>query len=266
MIRKKRLIFILIYSVLFLFSCGIPRMIPWEVNEQYNISISELEIRLSFDVSVGTPNQDSITLTPYPDTPVVRFFYVIVPNPSESNSSVNNLISSFGSRYSSGFPTTYENGNPAYTTTVTYDDESIRVGLFELTVYDENSRRFVPTSSYFTGMDNFIEDGNGWHSMSYSFSSYKIPDGNGYYIKLIVNGDESNPYYLARSNSEPFTNSIDDYIQGNSNREFLSNASGHITDFQIRVYAAASFIFEHYTTRATITSGTGYGSGYTTIL
>ena len=266
MIRKKRLIFILIYSVFFLFSCGIPRIFPWEVNEQYEISISELKIRLSFDVSEGTPNHDSITLTPYPDTPVVRFFYVIVPNLSESNSSVNNLISSFGSRYSSGFPTTYENGEPAYTTTVTYDDESIRVGLFELTVYDENSGRFVPTSSYFTGMDNFNGDGNGQYLMSYSFSEYKISDDSGYWIQLVINGDESKPYYLARSNGEPFTNSIDDYIQGNSNREFLSNASGHITDFQIRVYAAASFIFEHYTTRATITSGTSYGSGYTTIL
>ena len=74
------------------------------------------------------------------------------------------------------------------------------------------------------------------------------------------------PVICSAQNQFIIFNSIDDYIQGNSNREFLSNASGHITDFQIRVYAAASFIFEHYTTRATITSGTSYGSGYTTIL
>ncbi len=255
MIRKKRLIFILIYSVFFLFSCGIPRMIPW-TEEQYEIGINQLKFKLSFNIYEGTINQQPITLEPLPDTPVLRFLYVIVPY-AENNSSVNNLINTFNSLFSDGFPPTYSSFNkPVVSTTATYSSEqSIRVSLFELTVFDGQS--FVPTSTFFKGMDFYTNDGD-WNTIKFDFGSIKNPNGDGFYITLTINNRDT--YYLARADGQPFSQRPESY----EDNEFLPDDKIG-SDFQIRVYAAASFIFKNYTTKLTITSGSSQNSGYVTI-
>ena len=101
------------------------------------------------------------------------------------------------------------------------------------------------------------------YEATYSFSPVPANEG-GYYVQLILNGNEDNPYYLARSNGEPFTIRTDDYINTRSgqHREFLLEDKDEVTQPQIRIYTAASFTFEGYTTRATVTTDSTTSSGY----
>ncbi len=269
MIRKKRIIFILIYSVLFLFSCGIPRMFPWDQNEEYKFDINHLNFNLYYHVQNdydGSSNR--YELEPVDDTPVLRFLYLIIPNTTASSSTLSSLysmISSFGSSFSSGMPPSYGSGTRAYTRTYTNDaGESISVGLYELSVLTpigDESYRVSPSSSIFKGMDYFIPVDSDSYEANYEFQRYQV-DG-GYFIELTLNGKQ---FLLARSNGEPFSNSNDDYIQDGNNdgREFLAEDADEVISTEVRIYAVASFMFKGYTTRATITSGTG-SSGYITI-
>ena len=318
-IGKNRLFLTLFVCVLFsvLISCGIPRMFPWRRGSQFEMDGSHLQFFLSFHVDNDTPEGDNITLVPRLDTPVLRFYYLVVPNTSASSSNlttVDRIITSFGSRHSSSIPKTFSSGEAAYTSSYTYDtaaSESISVGLYELSIVtlDENGDmvRYEPSSAYFEGIGFFSPVGETGtdtapdadtapdteetpsepsdpgsdgdtsdnpsdapagefareYEATYSFTAVPANAG-GYYVRLILNGDESNPYYLARSNGEPFTISTDDYINTRSgqNREFLLEDRDEVTQPQIRIYTAASFTFEGYTTRATVTTDSTTTSGY----
>ena len=314
-IGKKRIFLTLFVCVLFsvLISCGIPRMFPWRRGSQFEMDGSHLQFFLSFHVDNDTPEGDNITLVPRLDTPVLRFYYLVVPNTSAQASNlttVDRIITSFGSRYSSSIPKTFGSGEAAYTTSYTYDtatSDSIAVSLYELSIVtlDDNGNmvRYEPSSAYFEGIGFFSavgesgtdtetppysegtpseqsdpEGGDGTsdspsdaptgefareYEATYSFSPVPANEG-GYYVQLILNGDENHPYYLARSNGEPFTIRTDDYINTRSgqHREFLLEDKDEVTQPQIRIYTAASFTFEGYTTRATVTTDSTTSSGY----
>ena len=313
-VGKNKLFLFLFICVLFsvIISCGIPRMFPWREGSQYEIDGRRVQFRLSFHVDNDTLEGDDITLVPRPGTPVLRFYYLVVPNTSASAgniSTIDNIMRNFGSRYRSSIPRTFGSGEAAYTTSYTYDqatDETISVSLYELSVVmldeDNNPVNHVPSSSYFEGIEFFqpigtIDAGeeepsdpgteepvtpgeeqpsedpenpetpsDGYASAyeaAYSFSYAPANDG-GYYVRLVLNGDEENPYYLARSNGDSFTRSTDDYINERSgqDREFLLEDRDEVSQPQIRIYTAASFTFNGYTTRATITTDSTTSSGY----
>ncbi len=258
--KKGRLSF-LIFSALFLClltSCGIPRMFPWREDYQYNIDSDSLDFKLRFTTSGS--DQPWPKLTPSPNTPVLRFYYLIVPEAS-MQSTATGVVSSFSSRYSSSFPKSFRRGEAAYTSSyeTTYtDDETVSVSLYELSVIHEDGR-FEPVSSYFQGINWFQpvlqegeDPGSGLadeYQVTYSFAQQDIPNTNEYYIILTLNGET---YRLGRSNGMPFVRSLSSYYDEDYS-EFLPEDSDALqSDARLLIYATASFAFENYTTRRTI--------------
>lgn len=261
--RKERIISFLAISALFLClftSCGIPQMFPWSDDVNYDITSSSINFRLRFRTT-GSGEEKSWTLVPSPDTPILRFYYLIVPEAS-MQSTVSGVASSFGSRYSSSFPKSFGRGEKAYTSsyeTYNTDDETISVSLYELSVIHSNGR-FEPVSSYFQGLDWFEpvlaegEEQTGSYADEYtatfSFRQEDVENSNEYYIILTLNGQD---YRLGRSNGMPFIRSLDTYYDDDYSEFLPEDSDGLQTDARLLIYATASFAFEDYTTRRTIT-------------
>ena len=289
--KRERAVSFLISCILLLFlsvACGIPRMFPWRINYQYTINSSELDFLLHFTTesnSSGVSGTTTWDLVPSPNTPIFRVYYVIVPDTDASfQSSVNSMASSFSSRYSSSFPKSFGEGEAAYTrsfsTTLT-SDETISVSIWEMAVIHDDGT-FEPASSYFQGIEFFEPvgssdssdtetgegsdtSGDGSDSSSensdpstgladeyvarYEFSQEST--SNGYYILMTLNGTT---YRLGRMNGEPFSLNLSDYYDDSSNdTEFLyEDRDGLQQNAILNIYVSASFAFEGYTTRSTI--------------
>lgn len=263
--RKGRIISFLSAVALFLFvlsSCGIPRMFPWSETYQYNLNGSSLDFKLRFTTessSTGEDERTPWTLRPSPNTPILRFYYLIVPEAS-MQSTVSGIVSSFSSRYSSSFPKSFESGEAAYTSSydsTATDDETISVSLYELAVIEGNGH-FEPASRYFQGIEWFEpvvaegEEVSGLadeYKATFSFTQDTTGVTNGYYLILTLNGEQ---YTLGRSNGQPFSFDRSSYYD-DDDAEFLpEDSDGLQQDAVLMVYATASFAFDNYTTRATI--------------
>ena len=293
--RRGRILSFLVSFVLLLFlsvSCGIPRMFPWRSTYQYNISSSSLDFKLHFTTesnSSGAATPTQWNLQPSPNTPILRLYYIIVPDTDASfQNSVVGMASSFYSQYRSSFPKSFGEGDAAYsrsfTTTLT-DDENITVALWEMSVIHDDGT-FEPASSFFQGLDFFEPVGEGepgtddgenipgedvgegtdegdeppsedepttgladQYVANYDFSQER--SGNGYYILMNLNGTT---YRLGRMNGQPFSLNLADYYEDSSNdTEFLyEDRQGLQTNAILNIYLTASFAFENYTTRSTI--------------
>ena len=288
--RRGRILSFLVSFVLLLFlsvSCGIPRMFPWRNNYQYTINSSELDFRLHFTTesnSSGADRETTWNLVPSPNTPIFRVYYIIVPDTEASfQSSVNSMASSFSSRYSSSFPKSFGEGEAAYSrsfTTTSTDDEDITVGLWEMSIIHDDGT-YEPASSFFQGIDFFTPvdssdvspsppgegetvppaegEGQGGtgetveyadeYVARYEFSQERTT--NGYYILMNLNGTT---YRLGRMNGQPFSLNLSDYYDDPSNdTEFLyEDRAGIQQNAILNIYVSASFAFENYTTRSTI--------------
>ena len=270
---RKRLLSFLIIMVLLLsafVSCGIPRMFPWRDDYQYTIDGSSMHFYRHF-TDVDSKTWD---LIPSRGTPIIRVYYLIIPEAS-LQSSASGIINSFTNRYRDSFPKSFGEGEAAYTsslTTTSTEDETIRTGLYEMSIISQaadGSIIYEPSSSYFQGLDFFVasnaddegaadggegEGGEGGdaladeYSASYSFAQDTEGVTNGYYITMNLNGTN---YRLGRMNGEPFSRDPADYTDEDD--EFLpDDADGLENDAILRIYVTASFAFEDYTTRHTI--------------
>ena len=260
--KKRSILSFLVCSALVLFvfiSCGIPRMFPWRDTYQYNIDSDSIDFKLRFKTSGSDEYWPK--LIPSPNTPILRFYYLIVPEAS-MQSTVSGIVSSFSSRYSSSFPKSFGSGEAAYTSsyeTTSTDDETISVSLYELSIIHDNGR-FEPVSQYFQGIDWFepmLQEGeelpsDGYadeYQVTYSFAQESIEGSNEYYITLTLNGET---YRLGRSNGEPFVRDARSYYDDDDSEFLPEDSDGLLTDAKLLIYATASFAFEGYTTRQTI--------------
>lgn len=267
--KRKLLSFLALWALFFcLVSCGIPRMFPWRKTYQYDYTNGPFSGSMTFSLDFNTESSSSGSaqtthwnLVPSPDTPILRFYYLIIPEP-EYQSSVQGIVSSFTNRYSSSFPKSFGSGEAAYTSTYTSsgtDDERISVSLYELTVIPEGQKP-IPASEFFKGIQWFepilqegeqLADGELADNYEANYSFVQDTNGvtNGYYIEMTLNGAT---YRLARSNGEPFSYALSSYYDDEDSEFLPEDAGGIMSNAVLRIYVTASFAFENYTTRRTI--------------
>ncbi len=260
----KSFIFI---TVLFLFSlsgCGMPRMFEWDKVDEYEINNRQIQFNLSYTYTDRqTGNTTTIHLTPVTGTPVLHFYYAIA---SSGGISGYNIDSSFNSSYSSSYVPSRPVSGPSKNTpiatdsvTVTTNDETTTVGLYEFTDVDNNFNRPV----YLNDIDMYLNRDEGAGSgydkfVTYSISPQQQPDG-GYYFNLILNEGtlKERQFTLARFNGEPFLSGISNYLGTNDSgevREFSDDedpASNFMTPI-VDIYVSATFLYQGYTTVRTI--------------
>ncbi len=259
MMRKKVARFpVVCVLLLFLTSCGIPRMFPWTDN-QYDLTGYNLAFSTKFETTSyidGQPNIRDWDLTPRSGTPVLRIYYMLLP---EQGSSGSSLISSFNSNYRNSFPPNFGKGDAVASTSISstaVSDGYVSTSMYEMTVVDDNYQFYTPASNVLCGIDFFPPEKAG----ATGVSSYNLEwtvswerTSAGYYLMLAFNNGET--VRLGRMNGEPFPINPSDYAKSTTGDavEFTSSDEPGLTSTMIlRVYLTASFAYEGYTTRSTI--------------
>ena len=241
-------------------------MFEWDKVDEYEINNRQIQFNLEYsyyDRQIG----DTITvpLSPISGTPVLHFYYAIT---SSGGIKGYNIDSSFNSSYSSSYVPSRPVSGPSKNTpiatdsvTVTTNNETTTVGLYEFTDVDNNFSRPVFLNDIDMYLDRDEGAGSGYDKfVTYSFSAQPQPDGGyGYYFNLILNEGtlKERQFTLARFNGEPFLYGIFNYLGTNDSgevREF-SDDEDPASDFMmpiVDIYVSATFLYQGYTTVRTI--------------
>ena len=209
---------------------------PWRDDYQYTIDGSSMHFYRHF-TDVDSKTWD---LIPSRGTPIIRVYYLIIPEAS-LQSSASGIINSFTNRYRDSFPKSFGDGEAAYTSSLSYFQG---LDFFGPSNADDEGAADGGEGEGGEGGDALADE----YSASYSFAQDTEGVTNGYYITMNLNGTN---YRLGRMNGEPFSRDPADYTDEDD--EFLpDDADGLENDAILRIYVTASFAFEDYTTRHTI--------------
>ncbi len=273
-----RRMILIIAALLFVSSCGIPRMFSWDNNEEYQINSSRIRFNLSYiryDSAAG--QNEEVQLTPKDGAPKLNFYYAIGSTTGLESKIETSLSSAYSSRYSNAYPPSRQINDQtpiaSATATISASKETTSVGLYEFKNEDGIRPGYLFDINDYYPFSADAETGNITENENLAailenydkcvtYSLTTVEHNGGYAIELTLFPElpESDPhrytFTLVRNNGLPFRTSIDSYIGKDDGEmgEFTAeddNARDFITP-AIYVFVSCTFIFDGYTTVRTI--------------